>query len=294
MYKKALLCYNPISGDHTIPHKLDHILGRFQEKGVLVQPFRITGGSPGTLSDTLTGLGFDYIIAAGGDGTLNYIVNTVLKKRIDIPIGIIPAGTCNDIARSIRLPNSLDECIDVILAGKASGIDAGIVNEDIYFASVFAGGSLVDISYSTNHELKRNFGPFAYYLKGLSEVASLRCFKIRITTDTRIIEEKAVLFLVMNGKDVGGFTDVAKEADVSDGLMDILLIKNCSHMDLANLFFKVVSHESLNDRNVIRLKAKSCLIESKVDVAVSVDGEKGPGLPASIRFINKALNVFVK
>jgi diacylglycerol kinase family enzyme len=101
------------------------------------------------------------------------------------------------------------------------------------------------------------------------------------------------MFVIINGRHVAGFNNILKDADYSDGLMDIALIKNCKHIDLASIFFKVLSNESISSKNVITLKAKSCEIMADKDMVLSVDGEKGPNLPVKIKFIKKALKVFV-
>ncbi|MDP2930153.1 MAG: lipid kinase, partial [bacterium] len=168
------------------------------------------------------------------------------------------------------------------------------INEDKYFLSTCAGGIFVDASYRTHSELKKNFGPFAYYLKALTELKSIKPFKLKIKTDTDNIDEKVLLFVILNGKHAAGFPNFSNDADFSDGMMDIVMIKNCLHIDLAGLFLKVLSNSSLKDKNVTTLKTSSCVIEGSSDIALSVDGEKGPNLPINVRFINKALNVFVK
>ena len=103
----------------------------------------------------------------------------------------------------------------------------------------------------------------------------------------------ALLFCILNGTHGGGFSNLLKDADISDGLMDIIIIKNCYHIDLANLFFRVLSQESLNNKNALRIKAKECFIEGPNDVYLSIDGEKGPSLPVQAKFLHKTLKVFV-
>ncbi|MCX7709552.1 MAG: YegS/Rv2252/BmrU family lipid kinase [Clostridia bacterium] len=292
--KKAILFYNPMAGDHGVAQRLDYIIGRFQDKGILIQPYRIGKESEKKLTEVLKSGKYEYVVASGGDGTLNNIANIILKNKLELPMGIIPAGTCNDFARSLKIPNAIDQCIDIILKGRTYEVDTGLINEDQYFLSTFAGGFFVDVSFNTHHELKKNFGPFAYYLKALSEVVNIRSFNVKVTTDKEIVEENVLLFLVLNGRDAGGFTSIISEADISDGIMDIVLIKNCNHIDLGGVFFKVLSQDTLVDRNVTKLRAKSCTIECDADIAVSIDGEKGPNLPVSIRFLNRALRVFVR
>ncbi len=290
--KNALFVYNPISGGHKIPQELDFILASFQKREILVQPYRLTEANNEYLINLLKSGTYDFIIASGGDGTINFVANILLVNNIKMPIGIIPSGTCNDFAKCIGI-NSLNESIDIIIEGKTLDCDVGYINNSHYFLSTFAGGNFVDVSFSTNSDLKRNFGPFAYYLKGISEVANIKSFDLKIVADEHIVEGKFLLFLVVNGKQAAGFPNLMKEADFTDGYMDIILVKKCSNINLASIFFKVLSKESLNDRNVIILKAKKCELISKSPIALTVDGEKSELFPATIEFKQKLIEVFV-
>ena len=290
--RNALFVYNPISGGHKIPHELDYILASFQKNGVLIQPYRIIDANNEYLINILKSGLYDFVVASGGDGTINFVANILLNNGIKIPIGVIPSGTCNDFAKSLGI-NSLKESIDIILSGKTLDCDVGYINDSQYFLSTFAGGNLVDVSFSTNSDLKKNFGPFAYYLKGLSEVANIRSFDLKVVADEHIVEGRFILFLIVNGKQAAGFPNLLNEADFTDGYMDIILVKKCSNINLASIFFKVLSKESMNDKNVIILKAKKCEITSKSPVALTVDGEKSELFPAMIEFKHKVLEVFV-
>lgn len=292
MMEQAILIYNPLSGDRSITQKIDHILGRFQNEGILLQPYRIGEAEADELKNLLENNSYKYIIASGGDGTLNYVSNLMLKLKLSVPLGIIPSGTCNDFAAILNIPSDIDKNIDAILNGKTVKVDVGLINDENYFLSSCAGGVFVDVSFNTNSDLKRNFGPFAYYLKALSEVANMKSVLLTLKTEETVIEEEALMFVIINGKHVAGFNNILKDADYSDGLMDIALIKNCKHIDLASIFFKVLSNESINSKHVITLKAKSCEIKADKDMILSVDGEKGPNLPVNIKFIKKALRVF--
>ena len=126
----------------------------------------------------------------------------------------------------------------------------------------------------------------------LSEVAHIEPFETLLEKEDATIKEKLLIFIILNGTDAGGFNNFIKEADLTDGMMDILLIKNCSHVELAIFFFKVLSKEYINDKYVIKLKARKCKIEANKSIDVSIDGEKGPKLPIDIRFIHKGLSVF--
>lgn len=292
--KKAIFIYNTKSGDHSISQKIDIIIKKFQENNILVQPYRMVFDDQGMLLEILQQGNYDLAMISGGDGTLNYVVNMILTNNIKLPIGIFPSGTSNDFARCINISTDLYECMDTIIAGNTIDVDAGLINGSHYFLSTCAGGLFVDASFSTHNELKKNFGPFAYYLKALSELKSIKSFKVKIKTDKEEVEEDILLFLILNGKHAAGFYNLIEEADISDGMMDIVLIKNCNHIDLASLFFNVLSNDYLNNKNVMKLTAKTCTIKGNKNINLSVDGEKGGGLPANISFINKSLKVFTK
>jgi diacylglycerol kinase (ATP) len=295
--EKAVFIYNPLSGRRRLPLKLDYIIKKFSEKDILLLPYRISGFNQDKhdkLIDIIKQQDVSRVIVSGGDGTVSSIVDIMLKNNMDIPIGIIPSGTCNDLARSLEIPQDLKKCLDVILEGNIEKIDAGLINEDTHFLNTCSGGIFVEASFSTSSELKKNFGPLAYYLKALGEVANIKPFRLEVQTNLHKINDEFLLFLILNGRHVAGFSNIIKKADLSDGLMEIVLIKNCLPVDIAGLLFKVLNNDFLNDRNVIWMRTESCIIRGNEKVALSIDGEKGKGLPISVRFINKAVKVFVK
>jgi diacylglycerol kinase (ATP) len=292
--EKTLFVYNPLSGSRNIAGKLDYIIGRFMDKQILAVPFRLGNDGQDRLSAVLDEDAYSSVIVSGGDGTVNTVANAVLKSRRKLPLGIIPSGTCNDFARSLNIPSDLRRCMDIILAGRTTEIDAGLMNGRTYFLNTCAGGNFVDVSYSTSSELKRNIGPLAYYMKALGEMTNLKPVALKITTDSETIEQEFLFFLILNGRHAAGFKNIIQKADLSDGYMDILLLNSCPPIDLAGLFFKGPSNEFLNDRNVIWIRTKNCTIEGSKDFSISVDGEKWETLPITVNFINKILMVYVK
>ena len=142
--KKVLLVYNPISGNRNVPKKLDYIVSRFLEKDLLPIPFRMEKDNGALLERVLSEDEYAYVVVSGGDGTVNMLASILLTKGIDIPMGIIPAGTCNDFARSINLPADLKKCLDIILAGNIAKIDAGLINNKKYCLNTI-GGNFVDV-----------------------------------------------------------------------------------------------------------------------------------------------------
>ncbi|HHV28834.1 YegS/Rv2252/BmrU family lipid kinase [Acetivibrio mesophilus] len=288
---KALLVYNPFSGDRGIIQKLDFIIQRFQQEGILLQPYRIMEGCEKNITSLMTDGSFKFVISSGGDGTLNFICNILMENNLSIPMGIIPAGTCNDFASILNIPTSIEECVDIILRGRTVDVDVGVVDKRTYFLSSCAGGVFVDVSFSTDSELKKNLGAFAYYLKALSEMANMKPFKVTIETDKEVFEDDILLFFILNGNQAGGFHNLM-DAVYDDGLMDIVIIKDCRKIELAGIFYKVISNELPSDKNVVTIRTDRCTIKSSKEIILSIDGEKGPALPVEVRFVNKALKVF--
>jgi diacylglycerol kinase (ATP) len=291
--QNALFIYNPVSGNRNILHQLDYIIETAQNKHISITPYRMEETTEQLLS-ILQNNHFDLVIISGGDGTLNIVVNLLLKNNYQLPVGFIPAGTCNDFARSLHIPGNIADCMEIISAGHLTAVDIGLINDETYFLNTCAGGLFVDVSFNTDEELKKNFGPLAYYLKALGQVAHKKSFPLKITTDTDCFEDKALLFCILNGTNVGGFPNILKDANLSDGVMDIIIIKNCAHIDLANLFFRILSREPVSNKYAVRLTSRECTIVGPDNVVLSVDGEKGPLLPVNIKFIPQALKVFVK
>jgi YegS/Rv2252/BmrU family lipid kinase len=280
---RGLLIYNPFSGDQRIIQKLDYIIERFQNEGILLQPCRIMTNCEQYITALMAQDGWKYIISSGGDGTLNFVSNIMLKNNVNVPLGIIPTGTCNDFASILNLPTNLRECIDVILDGKTVEVDVGLANDELYFLSSCAGGIFVDVSFNTDNELKKSLGAFAYYLRAIGEMANMKPFRVTIQTDKEVLEEDILLF-----------ANIVNSADYTDGFMDIVLVKNCSHIDLAGIFFSVLSNSGINNKNVIIITTDRCTISGSQDIVLSIDGEKGPCLPVNVSFINKALKVFTR
>ena len=290
--ERGLFIYNPSSGNRSMKDSLDEVFQRFQEKNVLMQPFRFDGKVYSRILRAIKQGDFSFVVASGGDGTINSIANLILKNNIDLPLGIIPSGTCNDFARSINIPNNLDECIDIILDRKTINVDVGLINKESYFLNSFSGSYFVNVSFNTHNELKKNFGPMAYYLKALTEIRNIKSFKVYVKTDNDVFEEDVLIFIILNGGHAAGLNNLVKEADVTDGLMNVVLVKKCNHLDMAGIFFKILSNESINNPYVKIVKTKKCFIQTNSDIYTSMDGEQGISLPAEIAFIDKALQVF--
>ena len=256
--KKVRFIYNPYSGENIILNELDTVIKLYQKKGYQVVPYRIQFDEAIDKALDIIDNTYEHILIAGGDGTVDSLVNAMMKKDIKIPIGILPVGTANDFGKFLGIPSDITEACNKILSTKPKEVDVGIVN-DKYFINVASAGLFTDVSQKTDVNLKNTIGKLAYYLKGLEEVPRLRKLKVKITSKEMTYDGKMYLFLVFNGQTAGNFK-LATRADVQDGLLDVILIKAIPIREVLPLFIKILKGEHLNSNNVIYFKSDDILI----------------------------------
>jgi YegS/Rv2252/BmrU family lipid kinase len=289
---KVLLFYNPNAGNGVFKNNLDTIIDRFQRKGMLIIPIRADAGR--NQLDRVFGsirVGeYRKFIAAGGDGTIHAMVNAMVRNGVDMPLAIFPAGTANDFASYLDLPNRLDDMIDIALAEKYTAVDVGVASGRC-FVNVLAMGMLADVSQKTDPNLKNTLGLISYYLKGFSEIPNLRPIPVKISCDEFNLEASIYFMLVMNGRSAGGFRRLAPDAVMDDGLLNVMIFREMPIMELAPLLIAVMTGQHPVNRNVISFKTASLRVESEHEITTDMDGETGEGLPVDITVLHKRLRV---
>ncbi|WP_333595043.1 diacylglycerol/lipid kinase family protein [Anaerospora hongkongensis] len=290
--KIFLLIYNPAAGDSYFKYRLDSFVEHMQKQQCLLIPFR-TGHKNDTLSLlTLTRqYALDGILISGGDGTVHEIINAMLTLGIDLPIGIIPSGTSNDLASFLRLEKDVEACAALFAGGLTRLVDVGAVN-DRYFLNVASAGLLTGVAHTADRTMKNTLGKAAYYLKGIEELPRFRAIRMTICADDVIIDSEVMLFLVMNGGTVGSFDRIAPHARIDDGKLDLLIVHRCSLPELARILISLLSGAHINHKAVQYLQASRISIESDELVESDLDGELGPALPLTITALPQRLRVF--
>ena len=291
---KILLIYNPNAGNHVFKNNLDSIIERFQAKGYLVSPFRLGKGIDlNEFFQRINPEEYKKILIAGGDGTINQVLNAMLDNGMNLPIGIYPAGTANDFAQNFNLPESIAEITDIYTRENYTYTDIGRIN-DRYFINVASLGCLVDISQRTDTKIKSSFGIFSYYLKGIEEFQRLKPVRVRIESDQFIFDDEAYFMLIMNGKSAGGFKKVAPLSVYNDGLLDIYIFKKCPLIDLMSLVGKVLKGEHDSSPYVIYFQSSKLTVMCDENIGTDVDGEKGTGFPLDVQILPSQLRINTK
>lgn len=296
--KKALLVYNPMSGNRFVMQNLDSIVDSFQQEDVYLELYRIA--KEDVLIDYVKDTKVDLIVGAGGDGTISQVITSILHHGVQLPFMALGTGTSNNFTRNIEATKSITsenqakKVIHDALKGNIQKLDVGQVNNKNIFLTSLAGGNFVETTYATDKNLKYMFGSLAYYIKPLSELTSLKSYNVRITVDGQHYNEKIAIFVMVNGAAVGNFDNFVTDASMSDGIMELVLIKESSAKDNLALFRSIVKGVDISqNKNVKILRGKSFYIECDEAMPITLDGEEGPALPLSVEVIHEAIAVYV-
>ncbi len=291
--KKARIIYNPTSGREAFKRELPNVLERFEKAGYETSAHATTcEGDAINAAKVAVERGFDIIVAAGGDGTINEVINGMAEQPNLPKLGVIPVGTTNDFARALHIPKEINKAVDVILENGSMLIDIGKVN-DHYFMNIAGGGKLTELTYEVPSKLKTMLGQLAYYMKGIEMLPSLKPTRARIEYDGNVIEEDIMLFLISNTNSVGGFEKLAPDADLTDGYFDLLILKKANLAEFIRIASLALRGAHLEEKHLIYTKAKRIKVEPEEKMQLNIDGEYGGLLPGEFVNLQQHIEFFV-
>ena len=285
--KRALLIYNPYAGNGIIKNHLDMIIDAFENEGMLLVPFRL--GGPHSVEEILTETHSEEyckIIAAGGDGTINVVVNSMIHHGIRTPLAIFPGGTANDLATHLEIPLDIEGMIKAALSEEYIEIDVGKAGSR-YFVNVLAIGMLVDVSQKTDPLVKNALGIGAYYLRSLTAMPFAHPHRIKIISEEKTLDEEVSVVLVMNGRAAGGFKEVAPLSEATDGLLDVIVIRKLIPPTMLPALLSIMTGQHVKDKHFEYFRTSRLRIESSDGEVIcsDVDGERGDNLPLDIEIL---------
>jgi len=242
--------------------------------------------------------GCDYVIAAGGDGTLNEVINGIAAPH-HVPgvcVGIVPLGTANDFARSIGLPASVEDNIDILRAKQTDPIDLVRVTSDRtrYFVNVSAGGFSGLVDEKLTPEIKSTWGPLAYLRSAAAALPELHAYQTSIVFDDveRLMIELYNV-VVANGQFVAGGLPIARQADLRDGLLDVVLVPKRPPAKMVLLAAEMLLGNHLSSNAVIFRRAKKISVRSQPGMWFNVDGELVGNEPAIFQIVPRGLEFVI-
>ncbi len=241
-------------------------------------------------------LGCDTIVAAGGDGTLNEVVNGISAKRSSVRLGLIPLGTGNDFARTLGIPTDIGDAIGVIATGRTRPIDLVRVtsNRVRYFVNVSAGGFSGLVDEKLTAAMKQSWGPLAYLRSAVATLPQLHAYRTTISFGRgRRLVAQAYNVIIANGRYAGGGTMIAPRASIDDGLLDIILIRERPLAELAVLAAKVALGKHLSSKAIVFRRAAKVRVKSRPGMWFNTDGELVGRGPATFEVLPRALQFIV-
>jgi diacylglycerol kinase (ATP) len=241
------------------------------------------------------------LVVAGGDGTINDVVNGLGRAGFPegVTLGILPAGTGNDLAATLCIPEDPDRAKDVILQNRGRWLDVARVRSDgigeRFFINVATGGLGAEISDANDEELKRRWGKLSYLRASLEVARNFDVRELMLYIDGEERQVEAVNIAVGNCRYTGGGWPATPKANPEDGLLDVVIIENLGVTDLLNLTPAVLAESDyLDSDGVLFVRAKEIRVDTQPPgLEFTVDGEVIGNEPARFSVLPRALKVIV-
>lgn len=287
MAARALLLLNP--GARKADDGRREIVAALRDRGLTVTAESLGGSA--TIAELVAdhAAAVDRVIIGGGDGTLGTAARPLLDAGL--PLGILPLGTANNVARTLGIPDDLDAACDIAAAGSRRRIDVGEVNDRCFLTTASFGLS-VAITESLSSEAKRRWGALAYVLTAARVARNAHPVRAHIRWAGGELHTRTVQVVVGNGRYYGSALQVAEDAEIDDHALDLYSIEVRHWWQLLTLGPALKRGSHGRRRAVRAARARAFEITTSVPVQIDVDGELATETPARFRVLPEALEVF--
>ena len=296
MQKRCRIIYNPTSGREAMKNNLVDILNILERAGYETSAYATTPepNSAKNEAERAAKAGFNLIVAAGGDGTINEVVNGIAPLKHRPKLGIIPAGTTNDYAMALKIPREDPiGAAKVIAKGQTVKMDIGEAGKN-WFVNIAAGGLLTELTYGVPSQVKSLFGYLAYLVKGAELLPQIKPIKMHLEYDGGTYDGKASMFFLALTNSVGGFEQIVPDASLDDGKFTLIVVKTSNLIEILQLITMVLNGgKHVNDPRILYVKT-SKLVAKPVDekMMINVDGEYGGDAPMTFKNHRQHLEIF--
>ena len=234
----------------------------------------------------------DLICAMGGDGTIHEIADGLMQsgKASDLPFSIIPSGTGNAFAQTLGELKP-KKAIQKILDGERLKIDAMEIKQGSktsYAVNIIGWGMASRVNQISDR--LRILGGIRYNIASLIGIATMKKKKLILRMDDEVINEDALFFLALNTVYTGKGMKMAPDADFTDGLIDIIMFKSATKLQVVNIFLKLFSGKHIFDPRVTYKQVESFKLESEGD-DLNIDGENQGHTPIDVRVVKKCITL---
>lgn len=289
---KYLLLYNPYSGKGKFKRNIPMIKQYFKDKNLILDVYESKKAKDLEKIAKSRAGSYDVLIISGGDGTVNEVINGVMKLGVKPNIGVLPSGTANDVACILGMKRSIIKNLNIITESDPIAMDVNMLN-DRFFLYTTAAGVLTKISYDIDRKLIKRFGYFAYLAEGVRDIFRKYRMKMIITHELGSNQGDYMLVLGLSSKRVGGLRmGRFAKSKLNDGKFDLRLIGNNRIFRISKLVLFFLSGGLYKSSKDVHLRSSFYKIEASNDVVWNTDGEKSLSGNIEITVLNEAINVY--
>lgn len=287
--KKVYVIINPISGTKSkknVPEKFSALDAHEYDVHIFLTGYE---GHATQIANNAVQESVDYVIAVGGDGTINEIAKVLVNTNVIL--GIIPSGSGNGLARDLHIPMNYDRAIEIILDQNVSQIDYGIANDNIFFCTCGVGFDAL-VSEKVLNQSSR--GKIMYAKSMLEVYLGYKPEEYEVISEAGRFKDKAFLITCANASQYGNNGFIAPHADIQDGKMNIAILKPFPVINAAKTAIQLVSKNIANNSSLVEILTTEALIKRKKKGVMHLDGNAiDTDKDIRVRIIHKGLNVFV-
>jgi YegS/Rv2252/BmrU family lipid kinase len=288
-FLKILFVLNPVAGGRSKAQWEETIHEYFKELPHKCEVYHTVGeNDKESVKHWINTYKPDRVVAVGGDGTLKLVAEVTLGKNI--PIGILPAGSANGMARELALPTDLEECLDIILNGNIVNIDIIRINDgDICLHLSDIGMNAQLVKYFEENGWRGKLG----YARGVFRVLwNRKLLNLKIYTDEEVIERGAFMVVLANARMYGTGAMINPDGDLKDGKFEVIVIRRISFRETLKILLR---NRNFNPEKIETLKAKSVEIYVRHRAFFQVDGEyKGKTKAIKAKIEKQVLPIMLK
>ena len=287
MPKRIMLLVNPNAGKGGYKTSLTAVIEEFCRGNYLPTVFftRHSGHAPELVERYAAD--YDLVVCLGGDGTLSEVVTGMMNAHVKRPIGYIPYGTANDVARTLELSSHPTQAAKTIVKGNLFPLDVGQFGTDKFFTYVAAFGAFTEVSYATPQEKKHVLGHMAYMLEGIKSLNRLSHYRAIVEYDGGVIEDDFIFGAVTNSTSIAGLVKLDRgSVNISDGMFEVLLVRNPQDLAELNNIISAILLSNFNSPSVLFFRRSEVRIMFEQPVAWTRDGEDG-GSHRDVMIVNR-------
>jgi diacylglycerol kinase (ATP) len=289
---RTMLIFNPAAGQAgSLEREMSIAADVWRDAGWQVD-LRPTGvaGDGRRLAKTAADQHYDLVVAAGGDGTINEVVNGLVGS--DTALATLPLGTMNVWARELRLPLQPRAAAAELLAWHIRPVDLGLAG-DRYFLLMAGIGFDASITAGVRPDEKRRFGALAYVWRGIEEALRIRGTRTRLTLDGRTIKGRVLMVVIGNSQLYGGLVKITHRAIIDDGLLDVCVIKGDNFFSAVRHAVAILRRRYSLSPDIEYYRARTIEINASRRLPVQVDGDPIGQTPLTFVVAPRALKALL-